>query len=279
MTDELISTLSRVRRLRLIGKTSVERYRETRKGAREIGRELDVKYILEGSIRRYRKKVRCSLNMIDASNDERIWGESYDREIADIFDTQVEIASHVSASLNAALDPGSVFLQKERIENTRAFSLYLKGRHAWNRRDEKGIRRNPHFAIAHTCLGECYLQAREYRRAIASYKKSFQISKDNYILPYLAFAYAMAGEADSALSIAEELKRNVKEPELSSFLAIIYSGMKDMDASFRLLERAKRGKVLQVEDLRYSVIYEGVRNDPRYVELMRDLVAKGLLVA
>ena len=103
LTDEIISELSRVPGLRVIARTSVMRYRGTTKGVAEIGKELRVGTILEGSVRRAGTRIRVTAQLIDAATEEHLWAEKYDRELVDVFAIQTEIAQEVSAALHIAL--------------------------------------------------------------------------------------------------------------------------------------------------------------------------------
>ncbi|MCI4347743.1 MAG: adenylate/guanylate cyclase domain-containing protein [Thermoplasmata archaeon] len=103
LTEELISLLSRGTALRVVARTSVMQYKGARKGIREIGRELAVGSILEGSVRRSANKIRIAVQLIDAITEDHLWVSRFDRELTDIFATQDEIAQSVSKVLQGKL--------------------------------------------------------------------------------------------------------------------------------------------------------------------------------
>ena len=97
LTEEIITQLSYLRSLRVISRSSAMVLKETQKDVRTIGRELDVGYVLEGSVRKAGKDLRITAQLIDASADEYLWTQSYDRELRDVFDIQSEIALSVAS--------------------------------------------------------------------------------------------------------------------------------------------------------------------------------------
>src|SRR4030095_16931794 len=99
MTEELISSVSRTKGLRVIARTSVMRYKASSKSIAEIGRELNVGSVLEGSVRKAGNKVRISVQFVDTSNEEPHWSQDYDREIEDVLEIQSDIAQRVAEAL------------------------------------------------------------------------------------------------------------------------------------------------------------------------------------
>jgi len=141
--EDVLSQLAKIRDLMVISRTSVLRYADTDRSIPEIARELGVGTVLEGSVRREGDRVRVVVQLIDAGTDAHIWSETYDRELTvrNVFDIQSDLARRISATLKTELTPD----EERRIAsaptgNTRAYELYLRGRHAWRLRDEEGIR-------------------------------------------------------------------------------------------------------------------------------------------
>ncbi|TMH96805.1 hypothetical protein E6H37_01615, partial [Candidatus Bathyarchaeota archaeon] len=99
MTEELISSLSKIAGLRVIARTSVMRYKDTKKPISEISKELNVSAILEGSVRRAGNKIRITVQLADPKTEEQLWTEKYDRDLEDIFEVQSEIAHKVADEL------------------------------------------------------------------------------------------------------------------------------------------------------------------------------------
>jgi TolB-like protein/Tfp pilus assembly protein PilF len=142
MTEELISSVSMIRGLRVIARTSVMRYKRAHKPIAQIGKELNVGNILEGSVRKVGNKIRISVQLIETSKEEPSWSHKYDREVKDVFAIQSEIAQHVAEALK-----DHIFGGKHREEprtttfSTDAYKNYLRGRQLWNRRTEEDLKK------------------------------------------------------------------------------------------------------------------------------------------
>ena len=170
LTEELISTISKVRDINVISRTSVMQYKAHPKRVAEIGRELGVGTILEGSVRKAGNKVRITVQLIDSASDKHLWAESYDRDLEDIFSIQTEIADKVAGSLRTHL------LGEQRVNDLRigtkdseAYTLLLKGRFYLHRWDELSVRTgisyfeqaiaaDPRYAAAYAALAGAYQQ-------------------------------------------------------------------------------------------------------------------------
>jgi len=169
MTEELISTVSKINELSVISRTSMMRYKDANVPIGEIGRELSAGTVLEGSVRKAGNKVRITTQLIDSQNDKHLWAQSYDRDLTDIFAIQGDIAERVAESLKVKLlSKKRKALEKRATVNADAYTLYLKGRYFWNERSQEGlkkaigyfgeaIRLDPNFALAYSGLADCYL--------------------------------------------------------------------------------------------------------------------------
>ncbi len=104
LTEEIILTLSQVGGLRIISRTSVMRYKNTTKSALEIGQELSVGILLEGSVRTDGRKLRVNAVLIDTGTQEMIWSQDYDRELEDLFALQADVSKHIARALRSKLD-------------------------------------------------------------------------------------------------------------------------------------------------------------------------------
>jgi TolB-like protein/Flp pilus assembly protein TadD len=123
MTEELISSLSRLPGLGVISRTSVMQYKNQTKHASEIGLELGAGTLLEGSVRKAGNRVRIALQLIDTNTDNHLWAENYDRNLDDVFAIQSDVASRVSASLKAGGFAGPVHADTDDME---AYTIYLR---------------------------------------------------------------------------------------------------------------------------------------------------------
>jgi len=120
--------LSQIGGLKVISLTSTNRYRESEKSVQEIGNELKVSNLLEGSIQRYENTVRIEVRLVDAETERQVWAENYDRELEDILKTQSEIAENVALTLKSTLSPEEkAVLSQTTTDNSEAYDLYLKG--------------------------------------------------------------------------------------------------------------------------------------------------------
>lgn len=129
--DDLLTRLARLQAFRVISRTSVMEYADTRKNIREIGAELGAGYILEGGLQAIGGNVRINAQLIDASTDEHLWAETYNRALttANLFDVQADIAGAIASAMHAALSPQ----EEEQIKavptsNLDAYEAYLRGR-------------------------------------------------------------------------------------------------------------------------------------------------------
>jgi TolB-like protein/tetratricopeptide (TPR) repeat protein len=140
MTEALISSLAKIRGLRVISRTSVMQYKGSKKPLREIAAELGVAALVEGSVMRDGSRVRITAQLIDAASDEHLWTESYDRDVRDVLALQSDVAGAIARQVNVVLSSGEQGrLAPRGTVNPEAFGFYLKGRHAWNRRTEDGF--------------------------------------------------------------------------------------------------------------------------------------------
>jgi adenylate cyclase len=129
LTEELITVLSQLRDLRVISRTSVMQYRSTTKTASQIGVELGVVSILEGSVRKAGSRIRVTAQLIDAGSDRHLWAKTYDRELDDIFTVQTEIARQVAEALQVELRATDVArLGGRGTVRPDSYLAYLKGR-------------------------------------------------------------------------------------------------------------------------------------------------------
>jgi len=137
MTEELISSVSKTGGLRAIARTSVMKYKGTTKPISEIGRELNVGSVLEGSVRKAGDKVRITVQLVDAASEEPKWSQEYDRELKDVLVIQTDIALKVAEALRVHVL--GVAAEPKTTVNTAAYVYYLRGRQEWNRRNQESL--------------------------------------------------------------------------------------------------------------------------------------------
>jgi len=128
MTEELISKLSRIHTIQVMARTSVLQYKNTQKDIREIGKELNVNYIVEGSVRRSENRLRVNVQLIDVSTGFHLWSDDYGREFKDVFAVQEETALKIAELLDLRLSrQESEAVRKHAAENPEAYDAYLRG--------------------------------------------------------------------------------------------------------------------------------------------------------
>jgi non-specific serine/threonine protein kinase len=161
MTEEIISKLSRVEGLKVASRTSVARFKGARKDAREIGQELQVRYLLEGSVRRAGNRVRVAVRLTDSSTGFQLWGDDFEGDLKDVFAVQEQTALKIAEALNLRLTPQEQRAVRRRYtSNPEAYDAYLRGRalveyfdradklEAGRRHFEKALQSDPNYALA-----------------------------------------------------------------------------------------------------------------------------------
>jgi serine/threonine protein kinase/Tfp pilus assembly protein PilF len=130
MTEQIISNLAKLPKLKVISRTSVMKYKATDKTIPEISKELNVAYVLEGSVRKFGDRIRVTAQLIGTEDDFHIWTENYDREYKELFDVQDDVSEAIAANLLANLSPQDIAdVKTNRPSNTEAYEYYMKGRY------------------------------------------------------------------------------------------------------------------------------------------------------
>ena len=130
--EEILTRLSRIADLKVISRTSTQRFKNTSRTVPDIAKQLGVANILEGSVRKAGDKVRVHVQLIDAENDAHLWAERYDRQLDDIFEVESDIAGKIAEALQATLTGAERRAIAARpTKSTEAHELYLKGRYHW----------------------------------------------------------------------------------------------------------------------------------------------------
>jgi serine/threonine protein kinase/tetratricopeptide (TPR) repeat protein len=170
ITEELITNLAQIGSIRVASRTSAMRYKGTRKSVREIGRELGVDAVIEGSVQRAGNRVRITAQLIDAASDRHLWASRYERDLNDILKLQAEVARAIAAEIGVRLsDRESSRLARKRTIDPQAYEAYLKGLYHLYRKTpadtaealqhfEAAVARQPDYALAQLGLSETYAQ-------------------------------------------------------------------------------------------------------------------------
>ena len=241
MTEELIYTLSKIPGLKVIAQTSVMTYKGTDIPVRQIGQELGVGSVLEGSVRKSGDRVRITVQLINAANEEHLWSQRYDRTLADVFSIQEGIAHDVAEELRSVLypaepAPAGTAPRKRPTVDLAAYTLYLRGRHFWSRRSREAMEKaieyfqhaieaDPGFAVAYSGLADCYTVMANHGHAQPSeaFPKAREAARKAIELdPELAEAHASLGlvyaefERDHETAEAEFLRAIALNPNYTS---------------------------------------------------------------
>ena len=127
--DDILTQLSKIADLKVISRTSVMQYKGTTKLISVIAKELGVADVLEGSVRRAGDQIRIVAQLINARTDEHLWAETFDRQYADIFSVQTEVAKKIASAMQATLTPEeTAYIEEKPTENLKAYQLYMRGR-------------------------------------------------------------------------------------------------------------------------------------------------------
>ena len=169
MTEALITDLGKVRALRVISRTSVMRYKDTKKSLPEIARELQVDALVEGTVARSGDRLRITANLIQAAPEKHIWAETYERNLSDIIALQNDVARTITQQIQVQLTPEEhVSLSASHPIDPEAYKLYIKGRYFWVKRNresfdramsyfQQAIDRDPTYAAPYSGLADCYV--------------------------------------------------------------------------------------------------------------------------
>jgi eukaryotic-like serine/threonine-protein kinase len=168
MTDEVTTELAQIGGLRITSRTSTMQFKDAKKSVPQIGKELNVDAVLQGSVAHSGNRVRVIAQLIDAKNDQHLWAKTYERELQDVLTMQDELARDIAAEIRIKLTPEALTrLESARTINPAAHDAYLRGRFLWNRRTEPELNRakeyfnqaiaaDPNYAPAYSGLADTY---------------------------------------------------------------------------------------------------------------------------
>ena len=160
VTEGVINSLSQLRQLRVMARTTVFHYKGRDADPQKVGRDLNVRAVLTGTFVQHGDSVRVQTELVEVSNGSQIWGEQYDRKMADISTVQQEIARDISDKLRLRLTgEESKRLNKKATQSEEAYDLYLKGRYYWNKRSPEAFKQAVQFFTAATDKDPTYALA------------------------------------------------------------------------------------------------------------------------
>ena len=227
ITEEILTYLSKLKDLRVISRTSVVQYKETKKSIPEIAKELDVRYILEGSIRKYGDKIRINAQLIDAATDEHIWSEDYDRTIVDILRIQSEVSKEIvdALQLNFTVEDQKVF-EIIPTENIDAYQLFLRGKQEADKRTKESIEKSVEF----------------YKQAIEidpKYAESYaEIANSIFLQTYYGNADPVKAHDKAKFYLDKAEKINDKISRIYTVRGLLYNYSNDFEKAKSAFEKA-----------------------------------------
>ena len=207
--DEILTRLAKVADLKVIARTSTQKFKSAPENLPDIAKQLGVANILEGSVQKVNDQVRVNVQLVNALTNAHLWAEIYDRKLSDIFAVQSDIAKTVADTLQAKLTGSEkTAISKEPTANTEAYELYHKGRSLWGKRTgdnipkaiafyEQAIARDPNYALAYAGLSSAHILAPFYAgadRREASAKAKEAALKALRLDPNLAEAHTALGK-------------------------------------------------------------------------------------
>ncbi len=281
LMESALGNLQKIEDLRVISRTSVEKYRDTDKGIPEIAEELNVNYVVEGSGQRVGDQILLNIQLIEASSDRPIWVEQYSREVGDVFALQNEVAKKIAAAIEAIVTPAELEqIEKKPTENLLAYDYYLQALDPYlSRTDEgleqaiglfkKAIEQDPEFALAYANIAISYYLLemsqieKQYTDKINSYadKALLYDSKSAESLIAKAFYYIQTEEYQLALPHLEKaLEYNPNSNLAVQMLVDFYYRM--VPNSNKSLEYSLKGVQLNLasDSVTQSYIYLGLSN-------------------
>ena len=263
ITEELIGALAKVAGLRVVSRSSAFAFKGKNASAREIGATLDVRFLLDGSVRRAGTRLRASAQLIRVSDDSPLWSETYDRQIEDIFAVQDDISARIVETITRTLPVGHLSGPQSvrQPRSLEAYNLCLLGRYHWNKRDRANLRQaldlfgqaaqiDPTYAPAHSGIADaCALLAsyahapptEMYPRAAAAATQAITLDES------LADRHASLGFAKYNWEwdwegAERELRRaialNPSYAPAHHWLAMFLAGLGRADEALRLARRA-----------------------------------------
>src|SRR5438067_3968574 len=272
MSEEFISSLSRLRELKVVGRTSSFQFKGKTDDSKTIGEKLGVYYLLEGSVRKSADRVRIAVALIKSGDGANVWSETYDRELKDIFAVQSEIAGAVAKELKVALLRNNgqtsqlTTAATPSNQNVEAYNALLQGNFYFNRRtaednrkaigySEEAIRLDPRYALAYAMLSRAAMNlatnyagsiaTKEQQEAIAKARASAKSALD--LDPNLAEAHSAQGGilrlvdfnfAEAEAEYRRALELAPQNPVVTSNLADLISTLGRLDEGVALQQRA-----------------------------------------
>jgi TolB-like protein/AraC-like DNA-binding protein len=246
LMEAVLNNLQRIEDLRVISRTSVEKYRDNPQVIPEIARELNVGYLVEGSGQKSGDRILLNIQLIDAATDRQLWAGQYERKVEDIFALQNEIAQRIAAEVQAVITPEEAArIEKVPTENIEAYDLFLQGREYMEKGGDdnlteaislfrEAIALDPGFALAHANISlsyyfmDVYQAEKRYTAQINSYADRAMLLDPGHELSLIAkgLYYISSGAYEMAVPYLERgLELNPNSLLLINILSDFYTSV------------------------------------------------------
>jgi len=225
LTEELIANVSRIKSLKVIARTSVMNYKGKGKSVTQIGKELNTGSIVEGSVRKSGNKIRVTVQLIDANNEEHLWAENFDKQLDDIFEIQSEISAKVAESLASNLVRPKSLEASVETENVTTYAVYLRANQLRYLDQDKPVRE------ALKLLDEVVVESSNYARAYVSMAECWLSLANIGSEPF----HESALKAKVAVTKALDIDPNL--PEALTTLAEVFWALDDTDSMYKVLTK------------------------------------------
>ncbi len=293
--EEILTRLARIADLKVISRTSTQRFKSSPDNLPQIAKQLGVANILEGSVQRAADQVRVNVQLINAGSDAHLWAESFDRKVTDIFAVESDIAKAVAETLRVRLTGAErQQLAKRPTENIKAFQYYMQGRASAQRSTredlltaisyyDKALEEDPNYALAYAGLADAYaiLGLRGYIAPIEGRRQEEEAARkalaldENLAEAHVALGHAHTSFAPSNFPLGDRELRHAIELSPSLALAHFYLGISlvrqgRLDESLEELLKARELDPLSSVIARNAVLpYYLKRDYARALELLR----------
>ena len=264
MHDDILTQLSKIKDLRVVSRTTMMKYKDTEKSISEIAGEVGVANLLEGSVRRAGDQVRIVAQLIKAQSDEHLWAETYDRDYADIFSVQSDVARKIAGALKSALTPEeNDQLDEIPTQNMEAYDYFLKGNYYWHTKTTKegnmqavamydeAIKLDPDFglayarqSIAHSVLYQQPAWDPTLERkalAKASLDKALRLipnHPETHFAHGIYFIWCLEDRQSAIIEFEKAAEGQAKNSEIANHLGQLYMEAGEWDKARYYLERA-----------------------------------------
>jgi len=289
LMESALNNLQKIGDLRVISRTSVEKYRNTNKGIPEIAEELNVSYLVEGSGQRVGGQVLLNIQLIEASSDQPIWVEQYNREVRDVFALQNEIAKEIATAIQAVVTPAELErIDKKPTENLLAYDYFLQGLEPFSSRTGEGLRKaiglfeqaielDSQFSMAYANIAISYYLLemsqieKQYTEKINIYADKAMLYDSKSAASLIAKAFYYVQTKDYQLALPHYKKALEYNPNSSLAVQML------ADFYFRLIPNTDKHLEYALKGVQLNVASDSITQSYVYLQLSNVLVSSGFI--